>query len=39
MVLAEQQSLKENLKFDGEISLQVEYVILRSINDIVKKEK
>jgi len=37
MALAKQQSLKENLRFGGERSLQVDYAILRSINDIGKK--
>ena len=39
MTLAEQQSLKGNLRFGGEISLQVDYIILRSINDFGKEEK
>ena len=39
MALAEQQSLKENLRFCRERSLQVDYIILRSINDIEKEER
>jgi len=39
MTLAEQQSLKGNLKFGGESSLQVDYIMLRSINDFGKKRK
>ena len=39
MALAEQHSLKENLRFYGERSLQVDYIILRSINDIEKEER
>ena len=39
MALTEQQSLKENLTFCGERSLQVDYIILRSINDIEKEER
>jgi len=37
MVLVKQQILKGNLRFGGERSLQVDYVILRSINDIGKE--
>jgi len=36
MALAEQQSLKGKLRFGEERSLQVDYIILRSINDIEK---
>jgi len=39
MALAGQQSLQENLRFCGERSLQVDYIILRSINDIEKEER
>ena len=38
MTLAKQQNLKGNLRFGGERNLQVDYVILRSINDISKEE-
>jgi len=39
MALTKQQSLKGNLRFGGERSLQVDFVILRSINDIGKEER
>jgi len=39
MALAEQQSLKRNLRFGGERSLQFDYEILRSINGIGKEER
>jgi len=38
MALVEQQSLKINLRFGGERSLEVDYGILRSINDIGRKK-
>jgi len=39
MTLTKQQNLKGKLRFGGERSLQVDFVILRSINDISKEER